>query len=367
MQREKEILKVSRQGIIVNLTLVLFKAMVGFFSHSIAIILDAVNNFSDAISSLITMIGTKLAGKKPDKKHPYGYGRVEYLTSTIIGIIIFIAGFTSLRESLDKILHPVEVDYQISSLIIISVAVITKYFFGKYVKKKGEILKSSTLVASGVDAYMDSILSFSTLVAAIIYLTFHIGLEGYLGVVLSVFILKSATSILKETVNSILGERTDVELTKNIKKKINQFDEVEGVYDLVLHNYGPTEMMGSAHIQVRDDMTAKELHTLTKKIQLRMYKEFGIIFTIGVYASNTDKEEYKEIKKEIQTLAKQYPEIIQTHGFYVDEEARIISIDVIFDFESKNIIGIKKEMEEALKEKYPMYQFYITEDIDYSE
>lgn len=367
MQREKEILKVSKQGIFINLTLVVFKAIIGFLSNSIAIILDAVNNLSDAVSSLITMIGTKLAGKKPDKKHPYGYGRIEYITSTIIGIIIFIAGFTSLRESLDKIFNPVEVDYQIPSLIIIGVAVIVKFFFGKYVKSKGEVLNSSNLVASGTDAYMDSILSFSTLVAAMIYLCFHTSLEGYLGVILSIFILKSAFDILKDTLNSILGERADVSLTRDIKKKITQFEEVEGVYDLVLHNYGPTEMMGSAHIQVRDDMTAKELHTLTKKIQLRMYKEFGIIFTIGIYASNTDKEEYKEIKKKIQSLASKHKEILQTHGFYVDEEARIISIDVIFDFEAKNPSAIKSEIESTLKKEYPMYQFYITMDIDYSE
>lgn len=367
MKREQEILKVSRQGIMVNVILVLFKATMGFLSNSIAIILDAVNNLSDAISSLITIIGTKLASKKPDKKHPYGYGRVEYLASTTIGILIIIAGFTSLKESVSKILNPRAADYSTLTLFIISVATLVKFFFGRYVKKKGNRLNSSNLIASGTDAFMDSILSLSTLVAAIIYLWFHLALEGYLGVILSLFIIKSALEILKDTINSILGERADVELTKNIKKKINQYDEVEGVYDLVLHNYGPTEIMGSAHIQVRDDMTAKEIHKLTKKIQIRMYNEFGIIFTIGIYASNSDKEEYIGIKKTINDYVSKHKEILQTHGFYVDEDSKSITFDIIFDFEANNSLEIKDNLIKELKEKYPLYDYYITMDINYSE
>ena len=367
MKREKEILKVSKQGIAVNIMLVIFKAAVGFISNSIAIILDAVNNLSDAMSSLITIIGTKLAGRARDKKHPFGYGRIEYLTSIIIGMIIFIAGYTSLKESIEKLLNPVEIEYSKWTLLIVGTAVIVKFFFGKYVKKRGEALKSNNLIASGTDAYMDSILSFSTFVGAIIHIFMNISLEGILGIIISIFILKSSIDILKDTINSLLGERADIELTRNIKKKIKQFSEVEGVYDLVLHNYGPTEIMGSVNIQVRDDMTAKEIHSLTKHIQLKIYEELGIIFTIGIYASNSDKKEYLEIKREINKFVKQHNEIIQTHGFYVDEEDNIITFDIIFDFEAKNANQLKEELLNILEEKNSSFQYHITMDIDYSE
>ena len=201
MERSKIIVKISILGIIVNVILVLFKMFVGLIANSIAIILDAVNNLSDAISSIITIIGTKLSNKKPNKKHPYGYGRVEYLTSTIIALIVLIAGLTSFKESFDKIIHPEVAEYSIFSLIIIVVAVLVKFFFGRYVKKEGEKLSSSSLVASGTDAVSDSILSFSTFVGALISIIFHISLEGYLGIVISIFILKTAFEILKDIIN----------------------------------------------------------------------------------------------------------------------------------------------------------------------
>ena len=189
MDRTKQIVVVSIQGIVVNVILVLFKMVIGLITGSIAIILDAVNNLSDALSSIITIIGTTIAKKKPDKKHPYGYGRVEYFSSIIIAIIVLLAGFTSFRESFAKIIQPVKAEYTIVSLLIIVVAVLVKFFFGKYVKNQGEKLNSSSLVASGMDAISDSVLSSSTLLAAIISLIFNLSLEGYFGVLISLFIL----------------------------------------------------------------------------------------------------------------------------------------------------------------------------------
>ena len=184
MERNKTIIKTSIQGIIVNVILVIFKAEIGLIVNSIAIILDAVNNLSDALSSIITIIGTKLSSKRPDKKHPYGYGRIEYFSSVIIAVIVLVAGLTSLKESIEKIIHPEPAAYSVISLVIVIVAVFVKFFFGRYVKKQGEKLNSGSLVASGTDAISDSILSLSTFVAAIISMSFHISLEGYLGVII---------------------------------------------------------------------------------------------------------------------------------------------------------------------------------------
>ena len=366
MERCKRLIKISILGIIVNVILVSFKMIVGLIANSIAIILDAVNNLSDAISSIITIIGTKLSNKKPNKKHPYGYGRVEYLTSTIIALIVLVAGITSFRESLDKIIHPEVAEYSIISLIIIIVAVLVKFFFGRYVKKEGEKLSSSSLVASGTDAISDSVLSFSTFIAALISLLFHISLEGYLGIIISFFILKTAFEILKDTVNDMIGVRADSELTRSLKNKLLKYKEVKGVYDLTLHNYGPNKIIATAHIEIDDMMKAYEIHRLSRKITLDIYNEYSIILTVGIYASN-DRNEYKEIKRYLQKVIKKYQTIQEMHGFYVDDENKFISCDLIFNFEEENIDKIISKIKEEINKKYLNYHFDIIIDTDFSD
>lgn len=367
MERNKTIIKTSIQGIIVNLILVAFKAVVGLIVNSIAIILDAVNNLSDAISSVITIIGTKLAGKAPDKKHPYGHGRIEYFASLLIAVIVLIAGVTSGKESIEKIINPTKADYTTASLIIVAVAVVVKFFFGRYVKNVGTKINSQSLIASGTDAFMDAVLSFSTLIAAIISLVWGISLEGYLGFIISVIIVKSSIEIMKETLNSIIGERADTELIQKLREKVNEVEEVQGVYDITLHNYGPSNIIGSAHIQVDDNMTAKEIHKLTRKIQMQVYSELGIVLTIGIYASNNSEEKYMKIKSELVKIIQNYKEIIQMHGFYVEEETKTVSFDLIIDFEAENKEKIRDEVLNKIKEKYPEYKYFIILDVDYSD
>ena len=332
MDRNKKIIRTSIIGIIVNAILVGFKMTVGLIVNSIAIVLDAVNNLTDVLSSVITIIGTKLANRKPDKEHPYGHGRIEYFTSIIIGAIILFAGILAIKESVLKIINPGETDYSVISLVIIAVAVLTKIILGTYVKKTGKKVNSQSLVASGQDALMDAVLSFTTLIAGILNFIWHFTIEGYLGVLIGLFIIKASYEILKEAVNSILGVRADPELSKKLKERINQFPEVQGTYDLNLHNYGPSNTIASAHIQVRNDMTAEEIHILTREIEYSIYAEFSIVLTLGIYAAN-DKGEFGEIKKELNSIIKNYKEILQVHGFYVDKSNNIF-FDLIFDFKA---------------------------------
>ena len=366
MERNKKIVTTSILGIIVNIILVIFKATVGFLANSIAIILDAVNNLSDALSSIITIIGTKLSEKAPDKKHPYGHGRIEYFTSIIIAVLVLIAGLTALKESVEKVITPEDANYSIASLVIITVAIFVKFFLGKYVQKVGEKLNSQSLIASGTDAFMDSILSLSTLIAAIINLVWHISLEGILGVIIAIIIIKSSIDILRETITIMIGIRADSELTNKMKTRILQFDEVQGVYDLDLHSYGPSKIVGSVHIQVRDDMTAKEIHKLARKITIEIIREFGIILTIGIYAAN-DKGEHGEIKKELGNIIKENKDIIQMHGFYVDEDTKDIFFDLIIDFKAKNPEEIKQKVIDEIKEEYPKYNYNVILDLDVSD
>lgn len=365
MDRKKIIIKTSIVGILTNVMLVIFKSIVGFFTNSIAIILDAINNLTDVFSSLVTIIGAKLANKAPDKKHPYGHGRIEYFTAIIIAVIILVAGAMAIKESIEKIINPAETNYSIVSLVIITVAVFAKIFLSRYVKKKGKEVNSQSLIASGEDAFMDSILSFSTLIAGIITLIWNFRIEGYLGVIIGGFIIKTSIEILTEAINSILGTRVDSELSKSIKKRMTTFKEVQGVYDLNLHNYGPNNTVGSAHIQVRNDMTAEEIHVLTREIEYEIFEKFGIILTIGIYAAN-DKGEFGNIKKELSKILKEYKEVLELHGFYVDKEDNVY-FDLIIDFEVEDKEALKDEIVSRIREKYPKYSYNVIIDSDITD
>ncbi|MCR5026229.1 MAG: cation diffusion facilitator family transporter [Methanobrevibacter sp.] len=363
MDRQKVIIKTSIIGIIVNIILVIFKATVGILANSIAITLDAINNLTDALSSIITIIGAKLAGKAPDKNHPYGYGRIEYFSSVIIAAIVLWAGITALQESWPKIFHPDVTSYTTASLVIVAVAVVVKFVLGRYVKGVGENINSQALVASGSDAFFDGILSFSTLVAAIISIFYNISLEGILGVIISFVIIKASIDMLKETIDSMIGSRVDSELSLKIKKSIEEVDGVYGAYDLSLHNYGPEQMQGSVHVEIDDNLTAKEIHTLSREITLKIYQEFSIILTVGVYARN-DKFDF--IRNDLEEIASKYEEVLQIHGFYVYEDLNLISFDLIVDFDADRE-KVKKEILDEMKNKHPQFEYIIIDDYDVSD
>ena len=366
MNRDKQIIKVSYIWILTNIVLVVFKAIVWFLSNSIAIILDAVNNLSDVVSSVITIIGTKLSSKKPDKEHPYWHGRIEYFASVTIAVIVLVAWLVALEESIEKIIHPDDTNYTAITLIVVLVAVFVKFFLWRYVKSQWKKLNSGSLIASWTDAISDSFISLSTFIWALVSIFFGIWLEGYLWVIISFFIIKAAYEILKDTINEMIWIRADWELTKKIKTKIQSFDWVLWVYDLALHSYWPNKVIWTAHIQVRDDMTAKEIHRLTREIIVDVYNKLWIVMTIWIYASN-DSWEYGKIQKELNQIIRNYENIIQMHGFYVDDSTNNISFDLIFDFKEENPEKILKEIKKEMKKKYPKYEYVAIIDTDISD
>ena len=363
MSRQDKIIKTSIIGIVVNLILVAFKAVVGIMTNSIAITLDAVNNLTDALSSIITIIGTKLAGKAPDKNHPYGYGRIEYFSSVIIAAIVLWAGITALMESWPKIFTPDVTNYTTVSLIIIAVAVAVKFVLGQYVKGVGKDINSQALVASGSDAFFDAILSLSTLIAAIISIFFHISLEGILGVIISIVIIKASIDMLRETLDSMIGARVDAELAQNIKESIREVPEVYGVYDLSLHNYGPENMQGSVHIEIDDNLTAMEIQKLTRQVSAKIYNEFSIILTVGIYAHN---DSYKNIRDDLYNIASRYDEVLEIHGFIVYEDENLITFDMVVDFDADRE-AVKEKILNELKSRHPEFNYMAIDDYDLSD
>ena len=366
--REAIIVRTSIIGIITNILLSAFKVAVGVISNSIAIILDAVNNLSDAASSIITIVGAKLAGKKPDIKHPYGYGRIEYISALVISMIVLFAGITSLRESVEKIIHPEVSNYTLSTLIIIGVAVIVKIVLGSYVKKVGKKVNSDSLINSGEDARMDAIISASTLIAAIIYIFTKVSLEAYLGAIISLLIIKAGIEMARETVSNILGQSEDASFAKEIKDEIKKFKEVKEAVDLILNDYGPATHTASVHIEVEDYLDANQIDKLTREITEAVYKNCGVTITaVGIYSINTKDEEIKKMREEVKEIILSHKHVLKTHGFYYDKEMKTIRFDVVISLKAKDREKIYNDIINEIKEKYNGVSVVATLDTDFTE
>lgn len=366
--RDKTIIRTSIIGIVANVFLAGFKAVIGLTVNSIAIVMDAVNNISDAGSSVITIVGTFLAGKRPDKKHPFGYGRIEYLSAMLISMIVLYAGATALVESIKKIIHPEKADYSVVSLIIVAVAVVVKIVLGLFVKRTGKKVNSDSLVNSGTDALMDSIISASTLAAAAVFLIFHISLEAWLGAIIAILIIKSGFDMLKETVSKILGERVDPQLARDIKATIRSFPEISGAYDLVLHNYGPDSHNGSVHIEIPDTLSADELDKLIRRVQVKVYEEHNVVLTaIGLYSHNTKDVEAIQARETVSRLVTEDPNVLQMHGFNIDTEEKTMRFDIVVSFDPKDREAVYEAAIAKVQKEFPDYSIQAAMDLDLSE
>ena len=365
--RALKIIHTSWIGIITNVLLASFKAVVGILASSVAIVMDAVNNLSDALSSVITIVGTKLSQRPADRKHPFGFGRIEYFSAIIIAVIVLSAGITSLVESIKKIFDPTEPSYTTTTLIVIVVAIVVKLVLGQYVKKKGEQLKSDALIASGSDALFDAIITLATLISAGVMLLWGISLDGILGALISVVIIKAGIEMLASPVNELLGTSISADFAKQIQTEVSNFEGVHGVFDLILHNYGPDVKIGSLHINVYDTMSAYEIHGLTRKISTYMFEKHGIIMTVGVYAVATGENKRAELQSKVMQALAAHKEIVQVHGFYYFEKDNMISVDVVPDISVHDDIAFVNQLTNEIQPLVPGINVVIVVDHNYSE
>ena len=370
IKREKEIIKTSFIGLIANVLLVGFKAFVGFVAGSISIIMDALNNLTDALSSIITIIGTKLSNKRPNKKHPYGYGRIEYITSTLIAVLILFAGGMAIYESIKSIIDHFQKgtmpEFEIYSIVIIAVAIAVKVGIGLFFRRQSKKTDSEALDASGKDALFDSILSSSTLVGMLVAKFAGFYVEGYLGIIIGCFIIRSGIEVLKESLSSIIGNRFEKDLITNIKNDINQIDGVQGSFDLILNSYGHNKNIGSVHIGVKDNLTSKEIQEIERNITYLMYTKYNTIITVGIYAENTNDKESKAIYDGILEVTKKYQNILQIHGYYVDKVKKYINFDLVISFDEEKPYEIIENIKEEVGKNNPDYQIIINYDQDFS-
>lgn len=367
MNRNSQIIRTSWIAIVANVLLAGFKATVGLLANSVAIVMDAVNNLSDALSSVITIVGTKLSQRPADRKHPFGHGRIEYFSAIIIAVIVLSAGATSLYESAKKIFYPMQPEYTQTTLIVIVVAIIVKLVLGRFVKNKGVQLNSDALIVSGSDALFDAIITLATLVSAGVMLLWGISLDGILGVLISLVIIKAGIEMLSSPVNELLGTSIPAELTNQIIKEVSAFEGVHGVYDLILHNYGPDVKIGSLHINVYDTMSAHEIHALTRKITTHMFDKHGIIMTVGLYAVATGENRRAELQTKVIQALTAHKEIVQVHGFLYSEPDRLLSVDVVPDLSVHDDAALVSQLTAELQPLVPDMQVSVVVDHNYSE
>ena len=366
--RERIIVRTGAVGIVTNIILASAKALAGLAAGSIAMVLDAVNNLTDSLSSVVTIIGTKLANKKPDKKHPLGHGRIEYLSEMIVAGIIIYAGITALIESFKKIISPADAEFNAVTLAVISVAIFVKIGLGLFFRSNGKKARSELLTASGTDALFDAILSTAVLISAVIYLIFKINIEAYVSIIISVFILKAGIDIIREAVDDMLGHRIEGTVTGKVKETVKAVEGVHGVYDIVLHNYGPDRYLGSLHIEIDDTMTADKIDALTREIEQQVYLKTGVILTaVGIYSRNTGNDEHTAMRSEITRLVMSHENVVQMHGFYIDGEKKRITFDIIIDFDEEDREGLYNHIMADVKEVAPGYEIHIQLDSDISD
>lgn len=362
--RYHEVVRLSILGIVANVVLTIFKGAVGIMAGSVAIVMDAVNSLTDAFSSIATIIGEKIAAMRPTRKYPYGYGRVEYVTSIVIAAVIMAAGIVSIWESAQKVIHPTPPDYQGITLIVLIVAIAVKVFLAIKFMAAGKRISSQPLRASGIDALYDAILTAGTLACALVCMLWGIDLDGWVGVLISIFVVKAGIDVLREAVSSIIGERVDAEKSRKVRDIIASHEGVLGVYDLMIDTFGPEFMFCAANIEVREDMPANKAYELTHHISEDLYRECNARTILGIYAQNST-DEYADIRKHLDALIARYPEILQVHGFYVDAAKQHVDFDMVIDFDH-DPDEVCQRIVQMMMEGYPDYTFSVFPDLDYA-
>ena len=364
VDREKTIVRTSIVGILSNVLLAVMKAVIGLVTRSIAVTMDAVNNLSDVLSSVITLVAAKYASSPPDRKHPFGHGRMEYLAALIVSAIVIYAGITAAVESIKKIITPEKAEYTLTSLVFLFVAILVKIFLGRFFKRQGKKVNSGALTASGVDALYDALLSTSVLLSAIIYVCFGLSLEAYVGLIIAGFIIHTGIRIMKDTLDDVLGKRTDKRLTSSIKDILSSEEGVLGVYDLALYNYGPGKDYASVRIELPDTMKVDSVDQLTHTLERKVYEQTGVVLNgIGVYSRNTSDEVAICMREQIWQTISAHPWALQMHGFYADTKRKSLRFDVVLSF-SVDRYEAFQIIQKEVQALYPDYSVLIVPDMD---
>ncbi|MBS5937806.1 cation diffusion facilitator family transporter [Clostridium sp.] len=358
-------------GIIINFILFLIKFFVGMFVGSIAISADAFNNLSDAGSSVITIIGFKMANKPADAEHPFGHGRIEYLSALIVAFLVMLVGVQFIKSSIERIFNPTVVTFELVPFILLLISIGFKVWLSTFNKYIGNKINSSALKAAAADSLGDVFTSSTVVISFLIskFTTFPI--DGYIGVFVALAILYAGFGLVKETLNPLLGEAPDPELVNDICEKVLSYPLISGVHDLIVHNYGPGRIIASLHAEIPSDIDIMEIHNTIDIAEREVSRDLNIHLVIHMDPICVITDEIKEAWDYVETVLRRYPEIKSMHDFRIVGEGDIKNL--IFDIvvspsSSKNAKKQDKMLEDiknSIREEHPQYNCVITLDYDY--
>jgi len=354
-------------GILINVLLFIIKLSVGLIVSSIAIMADAFNNLSDAASSLITILGFKLSNKPADKEHPFGHGRIEYLSALIVAFMVMLVGLQFIKSSFERIINPSPVSFELIPFILLFVSIFVKIWLSRFNKFIGETINSAALKASSVDALGDVFTSTCVSISFLAAKFTSFPIDGYIGMIVAVFIVYSGFNLVKDTISPLLGEAPDPELVKSIKEMVLSYENILGTHDLIIHNYGPGKCMASIHAEIPSDISVVVIHEIIDKAEREISKTLRIYLVIHIDPICIIEGEVKEAYDEILSIIKEYDFIQSIHDFRVVGEGNVKNLifDVVID-PPKEFTMLDNELiniiSQGIKKDHPNYNCVINVD-----
>ena len=360
MEREGQIVRASIVAIIGNIVLAIAKGIAGALTGSIAISLDAVNSLADALSSVIAIIGAKLATRSASRDHPFGFGRVEYLSSIVIASLILAAGVSSFVEAVRSILHPTTPSYTAATLAIVACAAAIKLFLGLFLLREGKRLDAGMLMGSGTDSCMDAGVSTATFVAGILYIIFSIQIESWLAAAIALLIINSGIGLLVETASKLLGERVDPEIAAKVEREARAVDGVKLASGLVVMDFGPSRLAGAIYITVDGQMTVAEYDGIARAVQARVQEKCGVNLNgVTPYPAASADESIRAVRANIGRIVWSQEHVVELRGLYIDPATSTARFDAIMEFGGVDADELYAEILEQCQEEYPDWSFDI--------
>ena len=350
-------------GILLNLLLSLGKFFAGLLTGSIAVTADAFNNLSDAGSSVVTLVGFKLAGQKADDGHPFGHGRIEYLAGLLVSLLILMVGVELGKTSIEKIFHPEQVDFSLVTVVILIASILVKLWMCLFNRNLGRRIGSAAMEATATDSLSDVVATSAVLAGTLVGEFTGVSIDGWVGVVVAIFILRAGWGAAKDTVDPLLGSAPDPALVKEIQDVVLSHKQVVGMHDLVIHDYGPGRRMCSFHAEVPQNADIMEAHDAIDHIEREIYQKFGVETTAHMDPIATEDEAVNSLREQVRDLVREVNPEMNIHDFRVTRGPQHTNLifDVVVPHRSKvsdeEIAGeITRRVQALDPSYYPVFQ-----------
>ena len=363
--RQKRIVRASIIGMLVNLFIAVVKIIVGMAASSLAIISEGMNNAADAGSSFLTLLGTKLSARHPDSKHPFGYGRIEYLTSLTVSVLIMYTGVSLMISSVKGIISPSDMEVSIMAIALVAASAVIKFILSIFIISEAKETESASLAAVGREGRNDSFFSIVTIIASVLYLTMQISIDAWVGALFAVIIIKSGLETMIETLSELIGRPGKKELACQLYKEIRSTKGILNAADMMLHNYGPDSWSGSVNIEIDHKEKLGDIYEYLHELQLRIMHQYHVTLVFGIYAVNNDRADSKEMRAYIGKFVRSHEHLISYHALYESAKSAVIYLDFVVDYELQDWEGLRTEFTSYMKEKYPENEIELTIETEF--